>query len=102
MSHKIVPLATYRSILFALIGLTVLTVVMAPPVTGIDLGFMNAVVAIAIASVKAFLVGAYFMHLKYDDKLFTLSMFVSVFFLVLLFGFAIMDIYTRVPESSPL
>ena len=101
-SHHVVPFKTYLNILLALLALTGLTVLMAPPVTGIDLGPLNAVIAILIASVKAGLVGAYFMHLKYDSKMYILMIFLAVFFVLLLFAFSAMDIYTRILQVSPL
>lgn len=102
MTHHIVPFKVYFGILMALIGLTILTVVLAPPVTGIDLGFFNVVVAVGIACTKAFLVGAYFMQLKYDDKLFTLMIISAVAFVILLFAFSVLDIYTRIIQTNPL
>jgi len=38
-------------------------------VSYVDLGFLNVVVALLIASAKASLVALFFMHLKYEKKL---------------------------------
>lgn len=101
-SHKIIPAATYFKILMILLGLTVLTVLVAPPVTGVNLGVLNAGVAFLIASVKAILVAAIFMHLKYDDRLFPFIIATSVFFVVILYLFSIFDWGTRVVEMPTL
>lgn len=105
--HHIVPISTYRNILLVLIALTVLTVVVAPPVMhkfGIDvnLGALTAVIAFAIATVKASLVLAIFMGLKYDNKLNLAIFLTGVFFLMLLLVVCFTDIYSRVPVSSTL
>jgi cytochrome c oxidase subunit 4 len=71
----------------ALLILTFITVVVA----GFDFGGLNIWVAMGVATVKAVLVGLYFMHLRYDSK-FNLFIFLSSFvFLSLFLGFAMMD-----------
>jgi cytochrome c oxidase subunit 4 len=55
----------YIAVWAALIGLTGITVA----VSYAHLGVGNAVVALAIASVKAALVGLYFMHLRRESAL---------------------------------
>ena len=61
------PLSLLIGILAALLVLTVLTV----SVTSIDLGAQgNLTVAMIIATIKAGLVVTYFMHLRWDSKLF--------------------------------
>lgn len=100
--HVIVPIKTYFNILLWLLALTVLTVVVAPPVTGVDFGFLNAFIAFAIATAKATLVLAIFMGLKYDDKVNLVIILSGVFFLVVLFAFSIVDIYSRVGVESTL
>mgnify|MGYP000225727683 CR=1 FL=1 len=57
------------SILFALTGLTVAVYFQ-------NLGELNLVVALVIASIKATLVGTWFMHLKYE-KAFNISFFLG-------------------------
>ena len=98
--HHIVPLKTYVNVLLALFVLTIVTVLAAQ----VDFGFLNTIVALGIATVKAVLVMAIFMGLKYEGRFnLNLIMFLTgVFFLVLLFAFSVLDIYTRVLESSTL
>ncbi len=52
----------YRKVLGTLLALTVITVLAA----GVNFGAMNAVIALAIATVKATLVALFFMHLLHD------------------------------------
>ena len=94
--HHIIPLKTYFLIFGLLIGLTVVTV----GATYIDFGSLNAVVAFGIASVKAGLVLAYFMHLKYDNHLNRVIIGSGVFFLLVLWFFVILDIVTRVLQTD--
>ncbi|MDE0518866.1 MAG: hypothetical protein F4X95_03485 [Oligoflexia bacterium] len=96
--HPIVPLNLYIKVLLSLLVLTFLTVVVAQ----LDFGMLNTFIAMGIATVKAALVLLFFMHLKYDNKLFPVIFLTGVFLLVVLFLFCEMDIITRVPESSVL
>lgn len=96
--HHILPLATYFKVFSALIVLTVVTVGAAQ----IDFGAFNAIVAFGIATVKAYLVAAIFMHLKYDDKLNRMILAAAVFGLIVLWFFSILDELTRVVQHSTL
>ncbi len=100
--HHIVPVSTYVKVLFALLVLTVLTVAVAKPVSGFDAGVFNAFIAFAIASVKAGLVLAIFMGLKYDNKLHLAIFGTAIFFLIVMFAFSVLDIYSRIPINSTL
>ena len=101
-SHHVVPLNIYLKVFGALLVLTLITVGVAKPVSGFDAGFLNALIAMLIASIKAGLVAAFFMHLKYDKKLFTSILVVSVFFIVILFAFTWVDIISRVKVLNTL
>jgi cytochrome c oxidase subunit IV len=57
----------------------------------VDLGQLNAPVAMAIAIFKATLVVLYFMHVKYSSKLTKLVVATGLFFLVILLGETMMD-----------
>lgn len=95
-THHIIPLKVYFRVITLLMVLTVITVAAAQ----VDFGAWNTVIAMLIASVKAFFVLAFFMHLKYDDKLFTVAFGTSVFFLVVLFFFSWVDAFTRMGETG--
>lgn len=106
-THHIVPASTYLKVLIALLVLTVLTVVAAPPFWArfgvhIDLGVFSAILAFAIATTKATLVLAIFMGLKYDNKLNLAIFLTGIFFLGLLALVCFTDIYSRAPVSSTL
>ena len=73
----ILPLSMYLGIGSILIFLTFITVYVA----GINFGAYNLVIAMVIAMVKASLVALYFMHLKYDNKLYMLFFLSALFFL---------------------
>ncbi|HPG32475.1 MAG TPA: cytochrome C oxidase subunit IV family protein [Lentimicrobium sp.] len=64
--NHIVPYKDHLLVLFLLISLTVITVA----VTSIELGPYNTAAAMVIASVKAVIVLLYFMHLKFDNKIY--------------------------------
>lgn len=100
--HHIIPFHVYRNVLLALFALTILTVAVAKPVSGFDAGIFNFVIAMSIASVKAFLVLSYFMQLKYDSKLYLAMMITSVLCLGLLFVICMVDILSRAPVTSTL
>ncbi len=75
--HPLVPISVYVYTLIALVVLTVLTV----GASYMDFGKFNIVVNIGIATVKAGLVMAFFMGLKYDNNLnraYILSSFVAL------------------------
>src|SRR5688572_33401084 len=61
----VLPLSVYWGVFLALVVGTIVTVWTAT----IDLGALNLVVALAIATIKASLVILFFMHVKYSSKL---------------------------------
>lgn len=88
----------YLNILILLLALTVITVAVAQ----LDFGAWNTFIAMFIASLKGALVLLYFMHLKYDDKLYWVVFGSGIFFVVLLFLLVKVDIATRVLEINTL
>ncbi len=87
----IAPTKFYVGIFAALIVLTFITV----GASYIDLGAANTVVAMLIATIKASLVAAFFMHLVHD-RLFNAVSLVSAFlFLAIFFGFTYDDLGKR-------
>lgn len=96
--HHIIPFDVYIKVIAALLVLTVVTVA----ASRVDFGAMNTVIAIFIASVKASLVLAYFMHLKYDDRLYLVAFGTGVFFLILLWFFSFVDYFTRLTQGGIL
>ena len=81
----------YIVVWVALIALTFVTW----QVSYIDLGMMNVVVALLIASLKASLVALFFMHLKYENKLVWAFAVFPLFFLFLIIMGTLMDTQFR-------
>ena len=90
-SHHIVPYATHVKVLLSLLVLTVLTVSLAQ----VHLGAWNEVVAFAIATSKASLVLAFFMHLKYEEGLFRVMLSLAVVTLIIIFSLTFGDYIYR-------
>ena len=93
-----VSFKTYLAVLTALLFLTLITVIVA----GWDFGAWNTFIAMFIASVKGALVLLYFMHLKYEDKLYWVVFGSGVFFVIVLFFLTKVDVITRVLETNTL
>lgn len=83
--------AVFISVWAALIALTVVTVTVA----GMHLGRFSTVTALVIASVKAGLVLWYFMHLKYEHKLFKVMLLVPIITLTVIMVLTFLDIWYR-------
>lgn len=81
----IIPFSTYLIILGILLSFTALSVL----VTHIDIGNFGIFAALLFATIKTTLVLMYFMHLKYDQKLFAqfVALVVFVFIAVVIITF---------------
>lgn len=86
------PLKTYFIIYGALLVLTVVTVGVS--VIGLP-STLSIVVAMAVATVKAVLVGTWFMHLKYDRKFNVFVFLASFWFMAIFFIFTMTDLSSR-------
>lgn len=75
----------------ALMVCTVITVLVAK----VDLGFLNVVVAMAVATVKALLVILFFMHLRYENSLLRWMVFIAFVILAICIGFTFFDLAWR-------
>lgn len=60
-----------------------------------DLGLLNVVVALLIASAKASLVALFFMHLKFESRMVWTFALVPIFFLALIVGGTLSDTLFR-------
>ena len=89
--HHVLPLPIYWGVFFALVVGTALTVWTAT----IDLGRLNVIVALVIASVKAILVILFFMHVKYSSKMVWLFAGAGFFWVLLMIAFTMQDFATR-------
>ncbi len=99
-AHHVTPMSNYIKVAFALYVLTVLTVV--AHYFEHALGPMAAPVALLIATIKAALVMLFFMGLKYDDNQNRVIFGCGFFFLLLLYFFTVLDILTRITQTSTL
>jgi cytochrome c oxidase subunit 4 len=81
----------YLAVFTVLLTLTVVTVL----VSYVDLGLMNVVVALLIASGKASLVALFFMHLKGENRLVWGFALVPLFFLALIILGTLVDTQLR-------
>lgn len=89
--HHIIPLKTYLGVGAALFFLTALTVWIAQ----INLGGWNAIVAVSVATVKAILVALIYMHLKYDNKIYSVIFLTALVFLALFIALTMFDTVNR-------
>ncbi|MDZ4860166.1 MAG: cytochrome C oxidase subunit IV family protein [Candidatus Hydrogenedentes bacterium] len=89
--HTIVPIKVYVVTGIALAVLMLLTVAAAY----IDLGSMNAVVAMVIAIIKAGLIVLFFMNVKYSTRLTWIFVASAFFWLFILLGMFLPDYLAR-------
>ena len=91
MTQPIVSRALYYRICAALLMLTLLTV----GVAYLNLGALNTVIALIIATGKALLVVLFFMHVRYSSRLTWVVVSAGVFWLLVLLVFTLSDYVTR-------
>ena len=91
MSNHVVSPTVYVGIFATLIVCTALTVIVAY----IDLGPINALVAMTIACIKATLVVLYFMHARYGSRLVWIVVGAGVLWLVILIALTMGDYVSR-------
>ena len=87
----IVPYKTFTIVWICLLILTGTTIAVAQ----YDLGTLNIWVALGIAILKSGLVVAVFMHMKYENRLFKLSLFAALAILVIFIGLNFFDVLYR-------
>jgi cytochrome c oxidase subunit IV len=92
MSEHLVSVKINVTVWLVLLVLTGVTT----GVAFIDLGPLNTIVALVIATCKALLVVLIFMHVKYaSDRLIKVVVISAIFFLMLLLGLSLADYSTR-------
>ena len=82
---------TYVIIWLTLLALTATTITVA----GMHLGRFSTLTALVIASIKASLVLWFFMHLKYEKRLFKYLLLVPIVTLTVTIGLTFLDIWYR-------
>jgi cytochrome c oxidase subunit IV len=91
MSGHVAPKSMYVAVFAALIVGTALTVAAAE----VDLGALNNVVMLLIASTKAALVILFFMHVRWSTRLTWVVAASGFVWLLILFGLTMTDYLTR-------
>ena len=89
-SHS-VGYGPYVMIWLALVVFTGITVSAA----GIGFGALTVPIALAIASVKTYLVASYFMHLKFENRLIRGMVIVCMITFVIFLGLTLFDVVPR-------
>ena len=89
--HPVSPAKTYALVWLALLGLLLTTLGSAY----VNLGWLNSVINIGIAIVKALLVMTFFMHLRSSQVVLRIVAAAGFFWLALLIGMALTDLLTR-------
>ena len=91
-SEHVVPLKTNIAVWVALLVLTGVTT----SIAFVDLGRLNTIMALVIATCKALLVVLIFMHVKYASERLTKVVLISaVFWLLILLALSLADYTTR-------
>jgi cytochrome c oxidase subunit 4 len=85
------PFSHYLLIWFGLLILTGLTVTVA----GLNLGPLSVLGAIGIAAVKSTLVVLFFMHIKYEDRVFKIFLGMAILTLVVIMVLTFADVSFR-------
>jgi len=89
--NHIVP---YRTLLFVLAGLIVLTLI-SVSVTQISLGTLTVAIALLIAAVKSTFVLRIFMHLKFENRMFSIMVFAVVLIITVVIIITLLDYIFR-------
>jgi cytochrome c oxidase subunit IV len=83
----------YISVWIGLVGLTVITVALA----GVNLAGLAVATAIAIATIKAGMVANYFMHVKFDNKIFKIFIAICLVIFLIMIILTFFDLIYRNP-----
>ncbi|MFO7923308.1 MAG: cytochrome C oxidase subunit IV family protein [Bacteroidales bacterium] len=89
--HHIVPYKNHAIVLLCLVIFTLLSVA----VTGIDLGPLTVTVALLLATAKALLVIIYFMHLKFDNIIYSIMVGFIMFSIISIIVITFLDYLFR-------
>ncbi len=90
-AEHIVDYRKLAAVWLALLALTTATVV----VSRLELGAGKVWAALAIACLKSGLVIAFFMHMKYETRLFRIILFVALVTLAIFIGLTFFDVLYR-------
>lgn len=94
MEHEKEHIIPYRTFLFVLAGLIILTLV-SVAVTKIHLGTLTVFIALLIAAVKSAFVLRIFMHLKFENKMFTIMVLAIIVLISVVIFITLLDYLYR-------
>ncbi len=97
-SHHITPLSIYYKVWITLLVFTVITVL----ISYVDFGPMNLLIAMIVATIKAVLVMAFFMGLKYDKAESAIAFLSSFVFLGIFVSMTVADTFYRPAVDAAL
>lgn len=90
----VIPVRILVGVFLVLVLLTLVTVA----ATFFPTGSLEIWISLGIATVKASLVAAYFMHLRYDNPLYAVLFAFGLLFVALFIGFALLDTHQYQPD----
>ena len=96
--HHVVPVSTYIKVITSLMVLLIITLAAAAvdfSAMSPNLAWLNIVIAMGIAVVKAIIIILYFMHVKYSSKLDCVFAFAAFYWVMILFGMTLIDYFAR-------
>lgn len=94
MEEEKTHIVPYRTFLFVLAGLITLTLT-SVAVTQIALGTFTVAIALLIATIKSSFVLRIFMHLKFENKLYTVVVFGVILLIALVIFITLLDYIYR-------
>jgi cytochrome c oxidase subunit 4 len=98
-THHVIPVSVYLRVFTALMVLFVLTVAAAlvdfHHLIGPQFGWLNIVIAMIIAVIKAVIIVLYFMHVRYSSRLTQVIAISAFLWLGILFLFTLTDYFSR-------
>lgn len=91
-----VHIVSYKDHVGTWLGLVILTIMtVTVSVYGADIKTMTVLTALIIASTKALMVAFYFMHLKYDPKIYKIMIGIVLFLFIAFAGLTLIDYMDR-------
>ncbi len=91
-AHEIKGIGIYLKVFATLIVLTIVTVAVAQ----VNLGRLNTLIAMLIATAKALVVMIWFMHMNHESTLNRIVFGTAFIFALIFYGLTFMDVDTRI------
>ena len=86
--HHIIPIPTLLKVFAGLVGITIVKAFLA---LNFELGALDIPMVLVLAGVKTYLVAGYFMMLKYDNPVNSLTFIVGILFVGIFLIFTLLD-----------